>query len=64
MNEILSLPRMARRLGVTQQWLRQQADAGKVPCLKACKRYLFNPDAVEQAVAAKAAELRQGGNNE
>ncbi|MBL8827827.1 MAG: hypothetical protein JNM18_12690 [Planctomycetaceae bacterium] len=63
MSDVLSLPRMARRIGVTQQWLREQADAGHVPCLKAGKRYLFNPEAVEQAVAAKAAESRQGGGN-
>ncbi len=61
MSDVLSLPRMARRIGVTQQWLREQADTGHLPCLKAGNRYLFNPEAVEQAVAAKAAEACQGG---
>jgi excisionase family DNA binding protein len=59
-NELLSLSRTARRLGVTQQWLRQQAEAGAVPSLKAGNRYLFNHAAVEEALAAKAAESRQG----
>jgi hypothetical protein len=54
MNEILSLARMARRLGVTQQWLRAEADAGRVPCLKAGKRYLFNPDAAERELLRQA----------
>ena len=63
MSDLLSLSRLARRLGVTQQWLRHQADAGKIPCLKAGKRYLFNPVAVQEALAAKAAQTRQGGDD-
>jgi hypothetical protein len=31
-----------------------------VPCLKAGKRYLFNAAAVQDAVATRAAETRQG----
>jgi hypothetical protein len=64
MNELLSLSRMARWLGVTQLWLRDQADAGKVPCLKAGKRHLFNPVAVQETLAAKAARSQQGGDDE
>ena len=63
-SELLTLPRLARRLGVTQQWLRAQADAGKIPCLKAGNRYLFNPVAVQKALAAKAAQTAQGGDDE
>ena len=61
MGEIYSLRRMARRLGVTQQWLLDQADAAKGPCLKAGNRYLFNPAAVEDILLKKAAQTRQGG---
>ena len=61
MNDLLSLSRMARRLAVTQQWLREQADAGKIPCLMAGTRYLFNPAAVQEALATEAARTRQGG---
>ncbi len=60
MGELLTLPRMARRLGVSQQWLRTEADAGRVPCLKAGKRYLFNAAAVAETLAAQAADSRQG----
>lgn len=56
MPELLSLPRMARRAGVTQQWLREQADAGAVPCLKAGRRYIFSSTAVMEALAALALE--------
>ncbi len=60
---LLSLARMARRLGVTQNWLRTQADAGEVPCLKAGRRHLFNPSAVEEVLASEAANTRQGGDD-
>ena len=60
MSDLLSLARMARRLGVTQEWLRDQADAGNVPCLRAGKRYLFNAVAVREALAAEAAKQNTG----
>ncbi len=63
MAELLSMARMARRIGVTQDWLREQADAGRVPCLKAGTRYLFNPVAVQEALATEAAQTRQGGTD-
>jgi excisionase family DNA binding protein len=59
MSELLTMSRMARRLGVTQRWLREQANTGKIPCLKAGNRYLLNPTAVEEALAAKAARTRK-----
>lgn len=62
MSDLLTLSRMARRLGVPKQWLREQAETGRVPCLKAGSRYLFNALAVQEALASKAARMRQGGN--
>lgn len=59
MSEILTLPKMARALCVTAKWLRAEADAGRVPCLRAGKRYLFAPAAVERALAERAAIERQ-----
>lgn len=61
--DVLSLARMARRLGVTQTWLRSEADAGRVPCLRAGRRYLFAAAAVESILAARAAQERQGVAN-
>jgi hypothetical protein len=47
---------MARRLHVTTAWLRAEADAGRVPCLKAGSRYLFSPEAVMRVLAERAAQ--------
>ena len=58
---VLNLPRMARRLGVTQTWLRREAQAGRVPALRADSRLLFEPEAVENAVARRAARPDREG---
>jgi hypothetical protein len=51
---LLPLSTMARRLRVTAAWLRGEADAGRVPCLRADRRYLFSPEAVESVLAVRA----------
>ena len=62
---VLSLGRMARRLGVTQTWLRQEADSGKLPCLRVSKtRYLFHPLTVEQSLARRAAQGAEGESDD
>jgi len=61
MNSLLPLCRMARQIRVSQQWLRGEADSGRVPCLKAGKQYLFNPEAVQETLAKAAASNCQGG---
>ena len=63
MSELLSLSRMAMRAGITQRWLREQADAGNVPCLKAGHRYLFSPSVVMEVLAAQASRVsgKEGG---
>jgi hypothetical protein len=53
---LLPLGPMARRLRLTAAWLRDESDAGRVPCLRAGKRYLFAPEAVERVLAARAAQ--------
>ena len=59
--ELLTLRRMASRLGVTAKWLKERAEAGDVPALQAGNRWLFRPDAVVPAVAAMAAPELKGG---
>jgi hypothetical protein len=49
---------MARRLRVPARWLRAEADAGRVPCLKAENAILFDADEVERVLLRRA---RQGG---
>jgi hypothetical protein len=61
---LLPLGRMARQLHVTAEWLRAEADAGRVPCVKAGSRFLFSPAAVERALVERASETmpaRAGG---
>jgi hypothetical protein len=48
---------MARLQRVPVRWLRGEAEAGRVPCLKADRAILFDPDAVEQVLLERA---RQG----
>lgn len=52
--DLLPLRRMAARLGVPSKWLKEQAELGKVPGLKAGARWLFVPDIASAAVAAMA----------
>lgn len=56
MSELLSLARAARRLGVTARWLRDEAAAKRVPCLKAGFHYLFDLAALTDALSERAAQ--------
>jgi hypothetical protein len=47
---------MAAQLGVPSQWLREQAEAGRVPGLRAGNRWLFAPEAARAAVLAMAGD--------
>ena len=49
---------MARRLRVPARWLRAEAEAGRVPCLKADNALLFDPETVERVLWERA---RRGG---
>ena len=47
---------MARILRVRVSWLRAEAEAKRIPCVNAGNRYLFNRDAVVDALSARAAK--------
>ena len=51
---LLPLGPMARLLGVTSQWLRHEAEAGRIPHLPAGKTILFDADLVERLLAERA----------
>lgn len=53
--QLVRLSAMARIAGVPSSWLRGEAEAGRVPVLKAGARLLFNPAAVQQTLAERAA---------
>lgn len=51
---LLPLGPMARSLGLPVRWLRNEADAGRLPHLKVEKEYLFSPEAVVRALVVRA----------
>jgi hypothetical protein len=53
--DLISLPALARTLRVSQSWLRQEAEARRVPSLPAGPgRFLFSRSAVETALVERA----------
>ena len=59
-DEMLPLYQMANMLGVPSKWLREQAEIGKVPGLRAGTRWLFVPSAARAAVRAMAGDALAG----
>jgi hypothetical protein len=57
----LPLKQAASQLGVPAAWLRREALAGRVPCLRARRRLLFNLAAAEAALLARS---REGVNHD
>ena len=51
---LLSLANAAKSLGVKSSWLKQEAEAGRVPCLDVGDRLLFNVPAVENVLVERA----------
>jgi excisionase family DNA binding protein len=62
-DSLLTLPAMARVLRVPQSWLRGEADAGRVPALRAGKRFLFSRSAVEESLLVRAATGREAAHD-
>lgn len=50
---------MARVAGVPSAWLRREADAGRIPSLRAGGVYLFHRDAVLRVLADRAAQTTE-----
>ena len=59
MEALTNLAGLSARLRLPPDWLRAEALAGRIPCLRVRRKLLFNPDAVEKALAERAAD-RQG----
>ena len=45
---------LASVLGLPRNWLRSEADTGRLPCLRIGRRRMFNIEAVEGALADRA----------
>jgi hypothetical protein len=56
---LLSLPRLAAQLRLPREWLRAEALAGRLPCLRVGRKLLFNLSAVERELAERAALSRE-----
>lgn len=61
---LLSLHRAARRIGVTARWLRIEADAGRVPCLRADNRLLFDVETLAHVLRSRVANAPLAGEGE
>ena len=59
-SKLLPVGPMARRVRVPAKWLRAEAEAGRIPCLKADKAILFDPNAVEAVLLDRARQGQQG----
>jgi hypothetical protein len=57
---LLPLGPTARLLAVPSNWLRAEADAGRLPHLRAGSIYLFDVDEIERLLLERA---RQGGQD-
>ena len=65
MNELpslLPLQIMARRVFVSAAWLRAEAEAGRIPHLRADKRFLFDPQTVERVLLERAQQDQENSD--
>jgi hypothetical protein len=57
----LPLGMTARLLRVPAAWLRAEAEAGRIPHLKAGRVFLFDPETVERVLLERARQLPPQG---
>jgi hypothetical protein len=58
MQSLSNLAGLSAQLRLPREWLRQEALAGRIPCLRIGRKMLFNCEAVERTLAERAAEDR------
>jgi excisionase family DNA binding protein len=54
-NELLSISSLARLVNLPESWLRAEAVAGRIPCLRVGRKMRFNLSAVQHALLIRAA---------
>ena len=54
-NDLTNLHGLSRALNLPYDWLKGEADAARLPCLRVGRRRLFNIETVRQALAQRAA---------
>ena len=50
----IRIDQAAARLGVPTAWLKREADAGRLPCLRVGRRRMFAPDALRAELDRRA----------
>ena len=58
------LARQFRPYGLSMDWLKSEAEAGRVPCFRAGRRLLFDPEAVERALLKPARGVQKDYEDE
>lgn len=48
---LVSLSELSERTGLPVAWLKREAEAGRVPCIRAGRRRFFDPEAVRKSLA-------------
>lgn len=51
---MLSLNQLADHLALPASWLKREADAGRLPCLRVGRRRMFDPESVRRELARRA----------
>ena len=59
MRHLLTLNCLAAHMKLPREWLRTEAAAGRIPCLRIGRKLVFSPEAVEKALAKRAAVHKQ-----
>jgi len=56
-HRLLTIGQLARMLGVHSKWLRESADAGELPCVRAGSGYLFDGELVQRILLERAQQI-------
>lgn len=59
--KLLGLNELADRTGLPVAWLKREADAGRLPCVRAGRRMFFDAEAVRQALTERQRDARREG---
>ena len=57
---IRMLARRYRGYGISLSWLKAEAEAGRIPCLRVGRRLLFNPATVDRILLVRAGRSDSG----
>jgi hypothetical protein len=58
-SDLLTLHRLAAHLHLSREWLRAEALAGRLTCLRVGRKLLFSLPTIERILAERAASSRE-----